>query len=104
MVRRTKVAAFLVGVTFMVATASPVTAADEPFLSGESAPWKRVTTSGLADTPDFLAVTTEGGFVAIEDLPAGSGATAYTSPDGRKWRQVSAERKARSRRTRGSDR
>lgn len=88
MARRTQVAR--VAVTLVVATASPALAADEPFLSGKSKPWKRATTSGLADTPDFLAVTTDGGFVAIEDLPTGSGVAPYTSKAGRKWQQVSA--------------
>ena len=94
---RSRVAA-LVALTLMVATASPVLAADEPFLSGDSKRWKRVTTSGFPETPDFLAVTTNGRFVAIEDLAMGSGAMAYSSRDGRAWQPMSTSAK-RSRRT-----
>ena len=94
MARRSQDAA-LVAVTVVVATAAPVLAADAAFLRGESKAWKRVATSGLADTPDHLALTTDGEFVAIEDhLPTEVGAAPYTSKDGRTWQPVSANANA----------
>ena len=88
MARRRQVAA-LVAAAFIVAVASPVIAAEQPFLNGKSGPWKRVTTSGLSETPDFVTVTDDGQFVAIVDLPAGSGAASFTSKNGRTWQPIS---------------
>ena len=88
MARRPQVAA-LVAAAFILVVASPGLAAEEPFLSGKSGSWKRVRTSGLSDTPDFLAATADGEFVAIEDLPTGSGAAPFTSKNGRTWQQTS---------------
>jgi hypothetical protein len=67
--------------------AGPAAAAE---LTAKPSAWKRVTTSGLEESPDFVTATAAGRFVAIEDLPSAGGspvgAGAYTSSDGRRWR------------------
>jgi hypothetical protein len=80
----------LVAVSLLVASATPIAAADDDeFLSGKASAWKRTTTTGLADTPDYLVVKTGGGYVALDDLPTGSGVATYTSRDGRTWEAAS---------------
>jgi hypothetical protein len=71
----------------MVGATMPAAGAD---VTAKTSAWKRVTTSGLIESPDFVTATRGGRFVAIEDFPSSGespiGAGAYTSTDGRRWR------------------
>jgi hypothetical protein len=72
----------MAGVMAGTAGASDVTA--------KSSDWKRLTTNGFEDSPDFVTAVGGGRFVAIEDIPSDAfsavGAAVYTSSDGRRWR------------------